>query len=109
MSLVYIDDVVSELVNALRGKESRSGAYCCVPVEYNTMLGDIVDLLYSFKSSCDKLSVPDMSHIRLRRIDKPDVLEYYVSCEKLEVIELLQIVFHHSKNRNNNVIPVRCV
>ena len=61
MSLVYIDDVVAELINALRLNESRNGAYCCVPVEYNVLLGDIVDLLYSFKSSRDNLSVSDMS------------------------------------------------
>lgn len=61
MTLVYIDDVINELVNALCGLETRDGDYCKVPVEHNTTLGEIVDLIYSFKQSREDKSVPDMT------------------------------------------------
>ncbi len=61
MQLVYIDDVVSELINALVGNPTQAGEYCEVPVVHKVTLGEIVDLLYSFKESRDLRSVPDMS------------------------------------------------
>ncbi len=61
MTLVYIDDVVDELINALGDTENRDGDYCKVPVEHKITLGEIVDLLYSFKESRKDLSVPDMT------------------------------------------------
>ena len=61
MNLVYIDDVVEELVNALQGKENKNGDFCEVPVVHRITLGKIVELIHSFKKSRDELSVPDMS------------------------------------------------
>ena len=61
MTLVYIDDVVNELINALCGSGTKDGDYCKVPVEHNTTLGEIVDLIYSFKKSREDKSVPDMT------------------------------------------------
>lgn len=61
MTLVYIDDVVDELINALGDTENREGDYCKVPVEHKITLGEIADLLYSFKESRTNLSVPDMT------------------------------------------------
>lgn len=61
MTLVYIDDVVNELINALCGSETKDGDYCKVPVEHNTTLGEIVDFIYSFKQSREDKSVPDMT------------------------------------------------
>lgn len=67
MTLVYIDDVVKELITALEGNpnfvyesniENRS---CRVPVEHKTTLGEIVDLIYSFKESRNSLQVADLS------------------------------------------------
>ncbi|MBQ5994425.1 MAG: capsular polysaccharide biosynthesis protein CapF [Clostridia bacterium] len=61
MTLVYIDDVVDELIHALCGNETRQGKYCRVPVEHNITLGEIVDLIYSFKESRENKYVPDMT------------------------------------------------
>ena len=61
MTLVYIDDVVDELINALKGEENRDGNYCAVPNEHKITLGEIADLIYSFKKSREDLSVPDMT------------------------------------------------
>ena len=61
MNLVYIDDVVSELINAAMEKENRQDGYCVVPVVHTITLGEIVDLIYSFKNSREERSIPDMT------------------------------------------------
>jgi UDP-2-acetamido-2,6-beta-L-arabino-hexul-4-ose reductase len=61
MNLVYIDDVVNELIHALNGQENRNGDFCEVPVVHTITLGEIVDLIYSFKRSREDRSVPNMS------------------------------------------------
>jgi UDP-2-acetamido-2,6-beta-L-arabino-hexul-4-ose reductase len=60
MTLVYIDDVVDELISALAGNPTREGKYCKVPVEYKITLGEIVELIDSFRESRRNLQVPDM-------------------------------------------------
>lgn len=60
MHLVYIDDVVDELIGALSGDEHRAGAFCEVPVVHTITLGGIVDLLYSFRDMQQDLEVPDL-------------------------------------------------
>lgn len=62
MNLVYIDDVVEELINALNDKENRNGDFCEVPITYTITLGEIVDLIKSFKESRKILNVPNMSN-----------------------------------------------
>ncbi|MGN0571777.1 MAG: capsular polysaccharide biosynthesis protein CapF [Candidatus Fimenecus sp.] len=61
MTLVYIDDLVQEMCNALLGRETQDGAFCRVPTEHRISLGEIVDLLYSFKESRATKQVPDMT------------------------------------------------
>lgn len=61
MTLVYIDDVVEELINCLVVKANKEGDYCKVPVEHQIKLGEIVDLIKSFKDSRTTLQVPDLS------------------------------------------------
>jgi UDP-2-acetamido-2,6-beta-L-arabino-hexul-4-ose reductase len=60
MTLVYIDDVVDELISALAGNPTQEGKYCKVPIEYKITLGEIVELIYSFRESRRNLQVPDM-------------------------------------------------
>ena len=47
MNLVYIDDVIKELINSLDGKENKVDSFCEVPVVHTITLGEIVDLIYS--------------------------------------------------------------
>lgn len=62
MSLIYIDDVVAELIAALQGQPHIDEAgYCFVPVTYTASLGSLVDLIYSFRNSREELSIPDMT------------------------------------------------
>lgn len=59
MHLVYIDDVVAELVQALEGHpHADEMGYCFVPTVHEATLGEIVDLLYSFRESRNNLMVP---------------------------------------------------
>ena len=61
MQLVYIDDVITELINALEDKENRISEFCEVAVVHTITIGEILELLYSFKKSREELSVPNMS------------------------------------------------
>ncbi|MBB3894807.1 UDP-2-acetamido-2,6-beta-L-arabino-hexul-4-ose reductase [Bacteroides pyogenes] len=60
MNLVYIDDVVDELIGALSGNEHREGKYCKVSVVHTITLGEIVELLYSFRQMPENLNVPNL-------------------------------------------------
>lgn len=61
MKLVYIDDVIKEFINALKGKANNINEFCEVPVVYTVKLGKIVELIRSFKKSREDLSVPNLS------------------------------------------------
>ena len=77
MTLVYIDDVVDELLRALKGEENKDGEYCKVPVEHNILLGEIADMLYGFKKSREDLSVPDMTRGSFSKKLYSTFLSYY--------------------------------
>ena len=68
MTLVYIDDVVKSLIDALEGREQREDNYCVVPITHQTTLGKIVDLIESFKASRAERSIPDMSEPFTKKI-----------------------------------------
>ncbi|WP_449314386.1 polysaccharide biosynthesis C-terminal domain-containing protein [Rubneribacter sp.] len=70
LELLYIDDLVEEMLSALLGKEHRCeydgmkavsvehGRYCCVSPTDRATLGEIVELLESFSVSRETLGVP---------------------------------------------------
>lgn len=60
MNLVYIDDVVDELIRALTGDENRIGDFCAVPIVHTTTLGDIVDLIEIFREQPQSLVMPEI-------------------------------------------------
>ena len=60
LTLVYIDDVVRELLDALEGKEHREGEFCCVPTTHSATLGEIVDLIESFRTQPETLLMPEI-------------------------------------------------
>ena len=78
LNLTYIDDVVKEFVVVLNMvKEGKTKAlenlanqegFCSIPVVHSMKLGEITDLLYSFKDSRDSLSVPDVSDEFTRKL-----------------------------------------
>ena len=72
MELLYIDDLVDEMVAALLGRERRceydgveavpaeAGRYCYCPVTHKITLGEIVDLIYSFADQPKTLMIPEI-------------------------------------------------
>jgi len=61
LRLVYIDDVVQELLLALRDEIFSPSDFYIVPVKYTVLLGKLAALLRSFKNSRGERSVPDLS------------------------------------------------
>ncbi|NUU95821.1 capsular biosynthesis protein [Marinitoga sp. 1135] len=68
LTLVYIDDVVNEFIRALNNTENRKGNFCKVPVEHKKKLGEIVELIYSFKKSREDKTIPDMSDSFIKKL-----------------------------------------
>ncbi len=58
MSLVYIDDLVDEMIAALTGDEHYDGEFAVVPQVHRVTLGEIVELINSFKESRNNLEIP---------------------------------------------------
>ena len=70
LELLYIDDLVDEMLDALEGKEHHcefegvdtvlceNGRYCAAPVSHKVTLGQIVELLHSFKAQPETLRMP---------------------------------------------------
>ena len=62
LDLVYIDDLIEELLRAVNGNETKNEkGYCYVPEVHHVTLGEIVDLLYEFKESRKNLYIPNMT------------------------------------------------
>ena len=74
LELLYIDDLVEEMLDALEGKEhhcefdgvntvlKEDGRYCAAPTTHHVTLGEIVDLLESFKKQPENLVVPEIPY-----------------------------------------------
>lgn len=72
LELLYIDDLVEEMLDALEGKEHRcnyngleavadkQGRYCFVPSTHKATLGQIVELLESFRDQPKTLQLPEI-------------------------------------------------
>jgi UDP-2-acetamido-2,6-beta-L-arabino-hexul-4-ose reductase len=61
LRLAYIDDVVEEFIAALQGRSDSPGEYCDIPVVHTVTLGQVVDLIRSFREGRAGLSIPDLS------------------------------------------------
>mgnify|MGYP004464518677 FL=1 len=61
LELVYIDDLIDEILNAMEGHPHRTdGAYCSVPVSHRVTLGEIVRLLRVFHDQPQTLLLPEI-------------------------------------------------
>jgi UDP-2-acetamido-2,6-beta-L-arabino-hexul-4-ose reductase len=72
LELLYIDDLVEAMFDLLENKEkhceydgldikpSKNGRFCYVPITYKVTLGEIVDLLESFKNQPKSLIMPNI-------------------------------------------------
>lgn len=61
LELVYIDDLIDEILDAMEGQPHRTdGAYCSVPVSHRVTLGEIVRLLQTFHDQPQTLLLPEI-------------------------------------------------
>ena len=72
LEVLYIDDLVEEMISALKGEEhhcefeglevlpKEDGRYCYCPVTHKATLGEIVDLLQQFKEMPKTLMIPEI-------------------------------------------------
>lgn len=72
LELVYIDDLVDEMICALEGRphkcdydglvpiSNESGRFCYVPITHKATLGEIADLLYKFYEQPKTLVMPEI-------------------------------------------------
>ena len=72
MELLYIDDLVDEMIHAIHGNEHRCefegvetiptevGRYCYCPITHKTTLGEIVDWIYTFAEQPKTLTIPEI-------------------------------------------------
>lgn len=72
LELLYIDDLVDEMIAALKNEEhhcefdgvdtvlTEEGRYCAVPTTHKVTLGEIVDLLNKFHEQPKTLTVPEI-------------------------------------------------
>ena len=60
LELVYIDDLVAEMIRALEGAATPAGRYFRVPVSHKVTLGQIVAHLDSFKAQPQTLVLPEI-------------------------------------------------
>lgn len=74
LEMLYIDDLVEEMISALRGMEHHcefdgvrtvlqaDGRYCAVPITHQVTLGEIVDLLQQFARQPETLVIPEIPY-----------------------------------------------
>ena len=74
LELLYIDDLVDEMIRALKGEENRCdydglmpvnrpiAPYCYVPTTHKVTLGEIVDLLETFQNQPQTLVMPEIPY-----------------------------------------------
>lgn len=59
LTLIYIDDLVKEMIHALSGNENSNGIFCEVPVSYKKKLGFIEKTINNFRNMSEECRVPD--------------------------------------------------
>jgi len=74
LELLYIDDLIEEMINCIEDKPNRcdydgltvvpdeNGKFCYVPTTHKVTLGEIVDLLQTFKAQSDTLVMPEIPY-----------------------------------------------
>ena len=68
LRLVYIDDVVEELLRAMEGQPHREGEWCTVQPVHEVNLGHMAELIQSFPALRDSLTAPDQSDPLVKKL-----------------------------------------
>ena len=104
MELLYIDDLVDEMIGAISGNEHRcefegvetiptvNGRYCFVPVTHKTTLGEIVDIIHECADAAANKDGINM-------IDLPqDSLRYKLMTTYLSYLPKEKAIYNHKMN-----------
>lgn len=109
MEILYIDDLVEEMICALKGQEhhcefegldvlpSAGGRYCYCPVTHKTTLGEIVDTIYECARAVR--AVPDSAEGPLTALEMPqDGLRYRLMSTFLSYLPKEKAIFDLKMN-----------
>lgn len=109
MEVLYIDDLVEEMICALKGQEhhcefegldvlpSAEGRYCYCPVTHKTTLGEIVDTIYECARAVR--AVPDSAEGPLTALEMPqDGLRYRLMSTFLSYLPKEKAIFDLKMN-----------
>ena len=109
MEILYIDDLVEEMICALKGQEhhcefegldvlpSAEGRYCYCPVTHKTTLGEIVDTIYECARAVR--AVPDSAEGPSTALEMPqDGLRYRLMCTFLSYLPKEKAIFDLKMN-----------
>lgn len=111
MELLYIDDLVEELINSLKGNGSRcefdgvetvptaDGSYYFVPVTHKTTLGEIVDIINECaQAASPKMTCPDPAEW-VNMIELPQgSLRYKLMSTYLSYLPKEKVIYDHKMN-----------
>jgi len=64
----YIDDVVNELINCMEGRPNKEGDFYDVVEKDTKSLGEVANLIKSFKESRKNLEIPDMDDLFTKKL-----------------------------------------
>lgn len=111
MEILYIDDLVEEMICALKGKEhhcefegldvlpSAEGRYCYCPVTHKTTLGEIVDTIYECARAVR--AVPDSAEGPSTALEMPqDGLRYRLMSTFLSYLPKEKAIFDLKMNED---------
>lgn len=109
MEILYIDDLVEEMISALKGQEhhcefegldvlpSAEGRYCYCPVTHKTTLGEIVDTIYECARAVR--AVPDSAEGPSTALEMPqDGLRYRLMSTFLSYLPKEKAIFNLKMN-----------
>ena len=85
LSLIYIDDIIQEIINVIKGNspEEKIGNYCYINPRYNATLGYISSKLYEFKESMNSIYVPNTGNEFIKKLYSTYIS--YVDVDKMAV------------------------
>ena len=111
MEILYIDDLVEEMIRALKGQEhhcefegldvlpSAEGRYCYCPVTHKTTLGEIVDTIYECARAVR--AVPDSAEGPSTAVEMPqDGLRYRLMSTFLSYLPKEKAIFDLKMNED---------
>ena len=68
LTLCYIDDVIEEFLYALEDKPTMKDGFCIVPITHNIKLGELAEVIQSFKKSREDLTIPNMENPLVKKL-----------------------------------------